>query len=64
MSVRSELSTPLLAQSSHPPAHNLVCKTYAAAIAMSAWSWLVHLCDRASPLMLARAARPTRTRWR
>eukprot|EP00959_Pyramimonas_sp_CCMP1952_P222737 4656627-Pyramimonas_sp.AAC.1 len=53
---RSQLPTPLLAQSSHPRTRNLVCKTHVTASAMSAWRWLVHLCGRASPRMLARAA--------
>eukprot|EP00959_Pyramimonas_sp_CCMP1952_P137159 2870076-Pyramimonas_sp.AAC.1 len=55
-SYHNKLSTSLLAQTSYPPIRNLVCNTHAVAIAMSTWSWLVHLCGRASPCMLARAA--------
>ena len=51
-----KLPHPLFARSSYPPAHNLVWKTHADAIEMSAWCWLVHLCGRASPRMIARAA--------
>eukprot|EP00959_Pyramimonas_sp_CCMP1952_P144665 3027718-Pyramimonas_sp.AAC.1 len=36
--------------------HNLGCEAHAAAIAMSAWCWRVHLCGRASPRVLALAA--------
>eukprot|EP00959_Pyramimonas_sp_CCMP1952_P295803 6187301-Pyramimonas_sp.AAC.1 len=68
LSVRNDLSTRLLAQTSHPPICNLVCKSHSAAIAMSTRRWLVRLCGRAS--LRARAqrppslARPTRPRWR
>ncbi len=56
ISVRNELSTPLLAQTSHPPTRDLVCKTHAAAIARSTWRWLAHLCGRAGARALARTA--------
>eukprot|EP00959_Pyramimonas_sp_CCMP1952_P236159 4935407-Pyramimonas_sp.AAC.1 len=51
-----QVSIPLLAQSFHPTTRNLDCKTHAGAIAMFARRWLVHLCGRASPRMLARRA--------
>eukprot|EP00959_Pyramimonas_sp_CCMP1952_P140963 2950406-Pyramimonas_sp.AAC.1 len=54
--VRSELLAPLLAHVI-PPAHpQCGLQTHAAAIAMSARHWLVHLCGRASPRALAREA--------
>eukprot|EP00959_Pyramimonas_sp_CCMP1952_P150684 3153576-Pyramimonas_sp.AAC.1 len=48
------LSTALL----HPPTRNLVCEIHVAAVAStrSARWWLVHLCGRAGPRMLARTA--------
>eukprot|EP00959_Pyramimonas_sp_CCMP1952_P130063 2719740-Pyramimonas_sp.AAC.1 len=51
-----KLSTPLPAKVAHPSTCNLVCKTHAEVIAITARRWLVHLCGRASPHMLARAA--------
>eukprot|EP00959_Pyramimonas_sp_CCMP1952_P435540 9120040-Pyramimonas_sp.AAC.1 len=44
------------ALASAPPTRNLLSKTHGAAIAMSDWLWLAHLCGRAGPRRLARAA--------
>eukprot|EP00959_Pyramimonas_sp_CCMP1952_P131869 2757055-Pyramimonas_sp.AAC.1 len=56
LDVASDLAYSMLSQTIHPPARNFVCKTHRAAIAMSAWRWLVNLCGRARPRVLARAA--------
>eukprot|EP00959_Pyramimonas_sp_CCMP1952_P358225 7500795-Pyramimonas_sp.AAC.1 len=46
----------MLLKTSHPPTRDLFCKTHAAAMAMSAWRWLVHPCGRVNARTLARAA--------